>query len=175
MRTLERYDASALVGLRTMVEDAAIEHIEADGEKTIELPKMRELLAAAAVCRCLMPYTLRGKEIKAMRKIMGLTLADLAKKLGDRAAPETVSRWESEAQPMGGYAEKVFRLVVCTALKAEAPGVDYHDGMIADLVQIDPRRKDPNFEVPYVELVMARVKENSGMIDAWTAELCHAA
>jgi hypothetical protein len=37
-----------------------------------------------------------------MRKIMDLTLAELDKKLDERTATETVSRWASEAQPMGG-------------------------------------------------------------------------
>jgi DNA-binding transcriptional regulator YiaG len=167
-RTLDRYDATARVGLRTMVDNAAIERLEADGETRVELPEMTQLLATAAVVRCLMPARLRGREIRAMRKIMDLTLVDLAKKLDGRTAPETISRWESEAQPMGGYVEKVFRLVVCTALKADAPGVDYHDGMIANLVQVDPWRTDPDFEVPYVKLVLGPLKEKSRVITAWT-------
>src|SRR5262245_41966797 len=111
-RPLEDYDATVLVGLRTIVHDAAIVRIE-DGEQTIEIPKLRGLLAAAAVARCLMPIRLRGWEIKAMRKIMKLTLAELAKRLDERTATETVSRWESEAQPMGSYVEKLLRLLVC--------------------------------------------------------------
>src|SRR5690348_4522621 len=72
---LETYDATAHVGLRTVVCGAAIERVDEEGETTIELPKSRELRAAAAVARCLMPDKLQGSEIKAMRKIMGLTLA----------------------------------------------------------------------------------------------------
>ena len=56
---------------------------------------------------------------------MGLTLAYVAKKVDGRAASETVSRLESDAQPMGGYAEKVFRLVVCDALRKEASGIQW--------------------------------------------------
>src|SRR5262249_13955901 len=120
--TLDEYDATPLVGLRVIVKDAAIEHKDDNGETTIELPKLRELLAASAVVRCLLPIRLRGSEMKAMRKIMGMTLADLAKKLDDRTAVETVSRWESETQPMGGYVEKLLRLLICESLKEEAPG-----------------------------------------------------
>jgi DNA-binding transcriptional regulator YiaG len=120
-RRLDRYDASALIGLRTIVRDAAIERVDEDGVHSVELPKMRELAASAAVARCLTPIRLRGAEIKAMRKIMGLTLAELAKELDERTAPETVSRWESEAQPMGGYLEKLLRLLVCKALRRERP------------------------------------------------------
>ena len=69
-RTLAKYDATVFVGLRTVVYDAAIERVEDDGETTIELPKLPELLASAAVARCLLPVRLRGQEIKAMRQII---------------------------------------------------------------------------------------------------------
>src|SRR5208337_693993 len=64
---IEVYDASALVGLRTHVHRVAIERVDTNGETTIELPKLPELLAAAAVIRCLMPVRLRGSELKAIR------------------------------------------------------------------------------------------------------------
>jgi hypothetical protein len=48
-------------------------------EETIELPKMQELLASAAVVRCTTPIKLRGHEIKTMREIMKLTLTDFRK------------------------------------------------------------------------------------------------
>jgi DNA-binding transcriptional regulator YiaG len=151
-RTLAMYDATVFVGLRTVVYDAAIERIEDDGETTVELPKLPELLASAAVSRCLLPVRLRGREIKAMRSIMKLTLADLAKRLDEKTAAETVSRWESEAQPMGGYAEKLLRLLVCEELRESAPGIEYNASMIANLKVKDPWRRDPNYEIPAVEL-----------------------
>jgi DNA-binding transcriptional regulator YiaG len=63
--------------------------------------------------------------MKAMRKAMKWTLGDLARKLDGKTAPETVSRWESEAQAAGIYAEKVLRLIVCEQLKKDAPGIAY--------------------------------------------------
>jgi hypothetical protein len=66
--------------------------------------------------------------------------------------------------------EKVFRLVICSALAGDAHGIDYHDGMIADLVQIDPWQANPEFEVPYIDLVFVRVKEDHGLIAAWAPE-----
>lgn len=164
-RVLEEYDATPLIGLRAVVINAAV---KSDEEDTVEVPKLRELLAAAAIVRCLMPIKLRGYEIKAIRKIMQCTLADLAKKMGENTAPETVSRWEAEAQPMGGYAEKVLRLVVCEKLKAEAPGVEYKGEMIALLNVKDPWKTDAHFEVPPIPFAMTRMKEQSGaIIDAW--------
>lgn len=171
-RMLDKYDATSLVGLRTIVRGAAIEHTDENGEVTIELPKLRHLLASAAIVRCLMPIRLRGWEIKAMRKIMDLTLAELAKRLDERTAVETVSRWESESQPMGGYAEKILRLLVCEQLREEAPGVDYHASLIANLRVIDPWRAKPNYEVPYIHLELIKVKEQSGsIIETWDAKM----
>lgn len=167
-RTLAVYDATVFVGLRTVVYDAAIERAEDDGETTIELPKLPELLASAAVSRCLLPVRLRGHEIKAMRRIMKLTLADLAKRLDEKTAPETVSRWETEAQPMGGYAEKLLRLLVCEGVREHAPGIEYNASMIADLKVRDPWRTDPNYEIPPVELWLLPLKERTGtIIEAW--------
>lgn len=170
-RILEQYDATVHVGLRTIVCHAAIERVDEEGEETIELPKPRQLRASAAMSRCLMPIRLRGNELKAIRKIMGLTLADLAKKLDERTAPETVSRWESEAQPMGGYAEKILRLLVCEELKSEAPGVEYNGSMIANLNVKDPWRVDENYVVPSVVLRLVQLKEQSGSItETWNAK-----
>jgi DNA-binding transcriptional regulator YiaG len=166
------YDATALVGLRTLVYDAAIEHIDEDNERSIELPKLDQLLAAAAISRCLMPARLRGPEIRAIRKTMRLTLNDLAKRLDAKAAPETVSRWESDAQPMGAYVEKVLRLVVCEQLKGDAPGVTYNASALANLEIIDPWRSDPDYELPPIGLIYGRLKEQSGaVIEAWDTKL----
>jgi len=171
-RVLDGYDATILVGLRTMVHGAAIEQTNEAGESTVELPKLRNLLAAAAVTRCLMPIRLRGWEIKAIRKIMGLTLAELAKRLDERTATETVSRWESEAQPMGGYAEKILRLLVCEELREQAPGIAYNGSMIANLKVCDPWRVDEEFEVPHIHLALIRMKEHSGsVIETWDAKM----
>jgi DNA-binding transcriptional regulator YiaG len=167
VKRLKEYDASALVGLSTVVCDAAVERVDERGERTIELPKLRELSASVAVGRCLMPVRLRGAEIKAMRKIMRLTLADLAKKLDERTAPETISRWESDAQPMGGYAEKILRLLICEELKKEAPGIDYDGSKIAYLNLIDPWRTDPDYKVPPIVLTYMPMRVDHSVIEAW--------
>lgn len=167
-RVLDTYDATVHVGLRTVVCGAAIERVDANGEETIELPKPRELRAAAAIVRCLMPDKLQGSEIKAMRKIMGLTLADLAKQLDERTAPETVSRWEANAQPIGGYADKVLRLLVCETLSKEAPGVAYNGALLATLRVRDPWKADPAYRSPPIVLRLIQLKKQSGgIIETW--------
>jgi DNA-binding transcriptional regulator YiaG len=169
---LDEYDATALVGLKIVVHGAALERIDESGEASVELPKLRELMATAAVVRCLVPIRLRGSEIKAMRKILGWTLAELAKKLGDRTAPETVSRWENEVQPMGGFAEKLLRLLVCEELSKDAHGVGYHAAMIANLKVTDPWRGNPDYALPPLHLELMRMKETSGsIIETWDAKM----
>jgi transcriptional regulator with XRE-family HTH domain len=168
-KILPIYDATTFVGLRTTVRNGAVERIESNGEPTIELPKLLELMAAASIVRCLNPIKLRGAEIRTLRKIMKLTMADLAKEMDVKTAAETISRWESENQPMGAYAEKVLRLIVCEKLKIEAPGVDYNARMIANLQVIDPWKANADYEVPAVDLWYGPLKDQcSGkIIEAW--------
>ena len=172
LRTLAEYDVSDLVGLKTVVVNSAIEVAEDDGEISIEIPDSEALSAAAAVSRCLMPFRLLGAELKAIRHIAGLTAAELAAKMDDRASPETISRWENDKQLMGGYAEKVFRLIMCSELHERAPGIGYHDGAVARLVVKDPWRADPEFRVPTLVLERMRMRaDDKTMIQAWGDQL----
>jgi DNA-binding transcriptional regulator YiaG len=150
-RVLAEYDATALVGLKTIVHNAAIEH-RADDEPSIEVPKLPMLMAAAAISRCLMPAKLRGAEIKAMRRILDLTLAEMAARMDARTATETVCRWEAEAQPMGAYAEKVYRLLVCETLAPEAPGIEYHAAALANLAIAEHRDHEPVVHLDYMPM-----------------------
>ena len=168
LRTLPEYDVSDLVGLKVIVINSAIEVDEGDDETSIEVPDTETLSVAAAISRCLMPIRLTGSELRAIRHICGLTATDLAGKMGDRTSPETISRWENDKQPMGGYAEKVFRLIMCTELHEKAPGVGYHDGAIARLIVADPWRADPGFKVPSIVLERVKMKaDDSTVIHAW--------
>lgn len=169
-RILDTYDATPQVGLSTIICDAAIERVDETGAETIELPKPQELYAAAAIARCLMPIKLQGWEVKAMRKIMKLTLAEFARRLDERTAPETVSRWETDAQPMGGYAERIIRLLVCEELKKEAPGIEYNGSLLANLKVRDPFRADPNYELPPIVLRLIKLKEVSAGLFFWSWE-----
>ena len=103
-----------------------------------------------------------------MRKIMGLTLAGLARELDERTATETVSRWEADAQPMGGYADKVLRLLVCETLTKEAPGIEYNGGLLAHLKVRDPWKANPDHQSPSIVLRLIKLKERSGeIIETW--------
>ena len=167
---LDRYDASHLIGLNVVVVNAARRTIDEEGEEFIEVPRVDELAKAVAVARCLIPVRLRGAEIRAVRHILDLTGREMAKKMDDMA-PETLSRWESGAQPMGGYAEKVFRLLVCEELKAETRGVRYAAKMIADMHVVDPWQVDSSWEVPPLEAELITMvledRQERELMDAW--------
>ncbi len=165
---LKERDVSALIGVRTIACDAAIERKGNAGDSTVELPKLRELIASALVSRCLMPIRLRGSEMKAMRKGMRMTLGDLAKRLGGKTAPETISRWESEAQPIGSHAERVLRLVVCEELKKDAPGITYDASRLAVMNEIDdPWAANPEYEIAPIILIYMPMKVDHTVIEAW--------
>src|SRR5207248_1004955 len=101
------------------------------------------------------------------RKILRWTVAEMAKKLDDRTAPETISRWE-DRQPMGGYAEKMLRLLVCEELTARAPGVQYHAKKIADLRVLDPWAVQPDYGLPALSFSRVQMKQVSGdIVDVW--------
>jgi len=165
---LAAHDVTDLIGLRVIVVGAALEIVDADGDVAIEIPDIGSLSAAAAIARCLTGARLLGAELRAIRKILGLTAGELAARLGEKTSHETISRWEHEKQPMGAYAEKVFRLVACEELKDKAPGVPYEAADLAKLIVTDPWRADPSFALP--PFVFARIKLqmlNKDVIDAW--------
>lgn len=162
------FDATSIVGLHTIVYDAAVERIDEEGERSIEIPKLAELLASAAVARCMMPERLRGSEIRAIRHILKFTLSELAKRLDEKTAIQTVSRWETEAQPMGVYAEKFLRLLVCEELWRSAPAIEYKASKLVNLRIRDPWKMNPDHDYPMVELGLVSMKEPMGLIiEAW--------
>ena len=173
---IERYDASHLIGLNVVVMNAARCIVDDDGEEYVNVPMIDELAQAAAVARCLLPVRIKGEEMKAIRKIAGMTAKELAGRLGERTAVETVSRWENGARPMGGYVEKVFRLVICEALKDNAPGIDYGASVIAEMLVEDPLRSVDNYEVLPIEFRLVKVRvESRPLQEAWDAEIPDAA
>jgi DNA-binding transcriptional regulator YiaG len=166
---LERCDVSHLIGLSVTVCHAAEHLVDDDGETLLIVPDLMQLTASAVVARCLMPIRLLGREMRAMRHAMGLTASELAELMGETAR-ETLLRCETEKQNLGGYAEKVFRLVVCDALHEQAVGVDYHDGMIAKLKVCDPGKSESDFKIPEMEFTRVKVKktgDDSPLVDGW--------
>lgn len=178
-RIIQRYDATKIVGLKTIVLDSAVE-INDDGENYIEIQDRRELCKVAAMARCLMPVSLEGKEIQSIRKIAGWSATELAQKMGENTSASTVSRWENGHQNIGGYAEKIFRLLVCEHLKNDCPGVNYESSSIAGLRVISASRvsKETNGKLDIPAVIVGRVKvkvDGKSSVDAWESSYQQAA
>ncbi|MEX2632128.1 MAG: helix-turn-helix domain-containing protein [Tistlia sp.] len=134
-----------LLGMPVVLRNAAIQETDPDtGEETIEIPDMEGLVAAMAMARCLLPLRLSGAEVRFLRKALELTQKEFSDHL--EVSAETVSRWESEAQPMGGFSEKLLRHFVCGEMQERAPAIDFEPSMInhmrimciADVSEVPP-------------------------------------
>ena len=113
------------------------------------------LIAAVALCRILMPRKVRGREIRLLRKAMGLKGVELAKKLAIK--PETLSRWETGAEVIGAQAERNLRLLVAVMLQPKAPAIDIN---LQDIMNMEVNALMPaNSEHLWLEAV--RVKSDS--------------
>jgi putative zinc finger/helix-turn-helix YgiT family protein len=87
------------------------------GEYEVAIPALDELnrvLAAAVVHK---PARLSGGEIRFLRAYLGHSGADFARLIG--SDPATVSRWESNKQPIGHHADLLLRAMVILDKKVE--------------------------------------------------------
>jgi putative zinc finger/helix-turn-helix YgiT family protein len=103
-----KYDASGLPGI-------TLEHIEVRrcgscGAVDIVIPRIEQLHALIAETIIQKAARLTPAEIRFLRKHLGWSGADLARMVS--TTPETVSRWESGATPMGVQADRLLRLMV---------------------------------------------------------------
>lgn len=166
---VETYEED-LLGVPVVLKNAVVRTVCEDcGDETYTIPDMKGLVAAVAMARCLLPVKLTGKEIKFLRKALGLSGRQFAVEMDN--TPETLSRWENDANPMGGYAEKVLRQLVCGKLESLASAIDYKPSEIVGM-KIAPVRAD--LEIPMLVLERVKFKDNESRIkeSKWdTAEL----
>lgn len=90
------------------------------GEREVGIPAIESLQALLAKQIAEKPARLTPTEIRFLRKSLGLSSVDLAKKMSvDRS---TVSRWEAKegAQDMGEQSEKLLRVLALTEKPVEA-------------------------------------------------------
>ena len=169
---LDPYDATALVGVHTIVHNGAIESIERGGSGVrIDIPNLDELRAGAAVLRCLLPIKLRGREIRAIRTIARLAPSDLLRGWAETTDPNLLLQWESENQSMDEVTEKTLRQRVCATVGPKAAHVHYDASTIEGFKIVDPWKCDPSYQVPPVILNWVPVKEGTDSASgAWNDE-----
>lgn len=81
-------------------------------EWEVELPRIASLNRALAGILLRKPARLTGDEMRFLRKYLGLSGADLARKMD--VAPATVSRWEQGRTPISQNKDRFLRLMVAT-------------------------------------------------------------
>ena len=124
------------MGIRVLLINSAFEATQ-DGETAPIVPDIGGLEAAAAVARATVHAKLSGKEIRVLRKALGLTAAALAEFLD--VTPETLSRWENSKETISNNAERILRLRIVQGLGKKSPGVKAATDDILDL-KISPFR-----------------------------------
>lgn len=98
------------------------------GNEEIAIPRIGQLHRVIAASMVKQRRMLAPVEIRFLRKHIGLSGNDFAQRMG--VARETVSRWETGANPMGAVADRLLRLLVLT----HEPTDNYVvDGMLKQL------------------------------------------
>lgn len=105
-----KYDASGLDNIT--LQNIEVRHCPKCGERQALIPSLAELHKSIALALAEKRERLFPKEIRFLRKYLGLSSADFAAKIG--VDPATVSRYESttDPQPMGKQTERLLRLMV---------------------------------------------------------------
>jgi len=103
------------------------------GAVRLRIPAIEGLHRTLALTVLRKPSRLTGAEVRFLRKYIGLSGADFAKRIG--AEPETVSRWENDKQGMGPQTERLLRLLVVTIGQVQ-------EYPIEELDHIDPETRD---------------------------------
>jgi len=123
-RTLPRHEEDGLgLPYPIVLIDAAEEEIDdATGERVgISIPDTEELAAAVAIARVLHPLQLDGREVRFIRRAIGMPAKEFAEAL--HLDPATFSRWENNKQTVGGWADSQVRMAAVIALAGRAPGL----------------------------------------------------
>jgi transcriptional regulator with XRE-family HTH domain len=118
------------MGLPVLLVDSAYK-AESSGTEGVVVPDVSGLEAAIAVARVMNDFKLNGKELKFLRRAIGLKAVDLAKFLDVSA--ETVSRRETGKELISTNDERVLRLRVYRTLKDRAPVVEADADIILNM------------------------------------------
>src|SRR5260370_23533081 len=112
-----KYDASGLDNIA--LENIEVRHCPKCGERQALIPTLGELHKSIALALAEKRERLLPKEIRFLRKYLGLSGSDFAAKIG--VDPPTESRYEStsDPQPMKTQTESVLRLTVISQAPAQ--------------------------------------------------------
>jgi putative zinc finger/helix-turn-helix YgiT family protein len=97
------------------------------GETEVAIPQIEALHRAIAKALIQKRTRLAPEEIRYLRTYLGWSGTDFAAHMG--TTPETVSRWEHGATPIGKIADRLLRLLVAT----QTPVQDYSADLLAHI------------------------------------------
>lgn len=100
------------IGLPGVVLDTFVARCPACGTYEVIIPNIEGLHQAIARTVVVKAARLSGADVRFLRKVLGWSGADFATHMG--TSPETVSRWETGATPIGPQADRLLRLMVMT-------------------------------------------------------------
>ena len=133
------------------------------GDVTVEIMEEDKLSTAIAMARILIPMKFSGKEIRFLRKALGLKAKEFAKLIG--ITPETVSRWESgQTAGIGGFTDMGIRFVVGSKLSNRAPGIEFDSEKITDMVFVGSAEEAP---LPPLVFELISFKSNDSRSKEW--------
>jgi transcriptional regulator with XRE-family HTH domain len=166
-RVIREFRDDALLGLPGVVLVNAVTETVCTRCRRVEgitIPNPAGAIAAAGIARVMHPVKLTGAELRAVRRAAGRTAKDLANVLDVRA--ETVSRWETGAEPIGSANEKLARLALGAALDIGqgAPSLVAFDPDAIVAMQL--RAPRAGGRPPEIRLELVRVR-NAASAGAW--------
>src|SRR5689334_12980477 len=107
---------------------------ESCGEKSIRLPRIKELHATIGRAVAMQPCPLRGQDIRFLRKQLGYSAKEWATFL--RTDASTLSRWENDQQEIGSQSDALIRLLYFR-IRDEVEGVLSTDHVVAAAAAVD--------------------------------------
>lgn len=110
-----RYNLGGLP--HVVLQGVEVRKCESCGKEDIAIPRMAQLHHVLAMLLVKQPRMLAPNEIRFLRKHTGCSTGEFAQIIG--VSRETVSRWETGAQPMGPVADRLLRVVVLTHERTE--------------------------------------------------------
>jgi DNA-binding transcriptional regulator YiaG len=160
VEVLERYESDAILGIPVVLRNAARRKTcRACGHVSTVIPQLGQLAAAVAMARALVPVKLTGQDLRLFRRTLGMTNKQFAETLDIDAS--TLSRWEHDAQGMGGASGKLIRGLVCEELGRIAQAIDYDPSRIIRMKVL------ADAEMPVMEFELVRLKADGRKQDSW--------
>ena len=111
----ENVPYTALPG--TVLVGVPVSRCSSCGEYEIAIPAIDELNRVLADAVIRKRARLAGSEVRFLRSYLGYSAADFAKLIG--SDPATVSRWESDKQPIGHHTDLLLRAMVALDRKVD--------------------------------------------------------